>query len=61
VGEVLHGDSQALYSLCSTTLQKWLIQSDVGKARRVFVHVLVVVVFIVLKIVEFNGYVVALS
>ena len=49
VGEVLHRDSQALYTLCSATLQKWLIQSDMGKARCVFVHAV-----IVLKIVEFN-------
>jgi len=48
----MRGDSQALYTLCSSTLQKWLIQSDVGKACCVSVHVLMTAVFILLKTVE---------
>ena len=44
---MVNGDSQALYTLCSATLQKWTIQSDMGKARCVFVHGLVIAVLVV--------------
>jgi len=58
VGETLSGGSQALYTLCSSALQKWVMHSDAGKVRcnaNVWLTAKVTD-FALLKIVEFKLY-----